>query len=107
MTNISDNSTASKVQLHRWALQEKKVFACFFQQPRTMRQVANLTGVDRANICRFVGTWKKTGSIKVVHIGPDPLTKIGGVQFLSTNEMLWSKREEVKVDKFGQAEMFQ
>jgi hypothetical protein len=107
MGNLGDNSTASKAQLARWALQEKKVFACFYQQERTMYEVSKLTGVDRANICRFVGAWKKTGSIKVVRTGQDPYTKMHGVQFLSTNEMLWPTRKTVKIDKHGQTLMFQ
>lgn len=106
MSNLQDNSQASKAQLQRWALQEKKVFSCFFQEPRTMYQVYKLTGIERANICRFVGVWKKSGSIKVVRTGKDPHTHCTA-QFLTTNEMFWPKAESVKVDKFGQALMFQ
>jgi hypothetical protein len=113
MTNLHDNNQPTKAQLASWALQEKKVFACFYQEPRTMYQVSKLTGVERANICRFVGAWKKAGSIKVIRTGKDPYTKMHGVQFLSTNEMLWPKErlqnsaEAIKIDKYGQTIMFQ
>lgn len=93
-------------QLSRWKNQEKKVFACFFQEPRTMYQVEKLTEVMRPNICRFVAVWKKRDAIRVVRSGKDPYTRCTA-QFLSTNPELWPKPEPVKVDRYGQTIMFQ
>lgn len=98
MTNLNDNSTASKAQLQRWANQEKKVFAAFFQEPRTMYQAEKMTGVMRPNICRFVAVWKKKDSIRVVKTDRDPYTRCTA-QFLSTNPVLWPSKTEPKPER--------
>ncbi len=50
-------------------------FETFFQAPATMLQVAKLTDIERANICRYVARFRKQGSIAVVKKGYCPITQ--------------------------------
>lgn len=66
--------------------QEKTVFLSFHEKPKTMLMVAIETGIERANICRYVAHLKKAEKIEVVRKGICPITKHSGVQFLCTVE---------------------
>jgi len=41
-------------------------FNTFFQSPATKLQVSKQTGIERANICRYVSYFRKRGNIAVV-----------------------------------------
>lgn len=73
----------------RFSDQLKKVSIAFYEQPRTRFEVAQLCGVYRANVCRYVARLQKLNQIKVVRRGICPITKMGGVEFLSTNPNRW------------------
>ncbi len=44
-------------------------------QPKTMLQVATETGIFRANICRYLRTFRKRGQIQLIRIGVCPISK--------------------------------
>lgn len=103
--NLRNNTTdePTKEQISRWQNQEKIVFAAFFQEPATMYMIEKETGIMRPSICRFVATWKKKDSIRVVRIGKDPFTRCTA-QFLSTNPKFWPRPLRITGT---QTEMFQ
>jgi DNA-binding transcriptional regulator LsrR (DeoR family) len=76
----------------RWEAQEKITFREFFKQPSTMFQVARRTGIDRANICRFVAKQKRANTIEVVKTDIDPLTGFTA-QYLTTNPEYFKNRQ--------------
>lgn len=86
---FQDKSKDSKKK--HFATQEKKIFKAFRECPKTMKQVEVETGIDRANICRAVGKWKKANRIQVFRLGICPITKFDKVQFLTTNPELFRK----------------
>lgn len=55
--------------------QMTKVFNAFSTQPKTMKMVSIQTGIDRANICRYVAEWKEQNSIQEVRKGLCRITK--------------------------------
>lgn len=74
--------------------QRKRVYKAFFKRPKTMFEVSRKTTIERANICRFVGDWKETNTIQVVRFGICPISKEGGVQFLTTNPDLFPPKTQ-------------
>jgi hypothetical protein len=42
------------------------VFEGFYKAPQTMKELSVRTGIDRANICRYCRTMRKSGSIALV-----------------------------------------
>ncbi len=89
--NHGDNSFRKGGNANKYndLTQKKRVFKAFYERPKTMRQVEENTGVRVANICRFVGDWKESDTIQVVKLGICPISKEGGVQFLTTNPDLF------------------
>ncbi|WP_338813137.1 hypothetical protein V9L05_17515 [Bernardetia sp. Wsw4-3y2] len=65
--------------------EERKVFAAFYEQPKTMLMVAKETNIERGNICYYVGRWKKRNMIWIHEYDTCPISKHEGVQFLTTN----------------------
>lgn len=74
--------------------QMKKVFAALYSQPKTMLMVSIETGIMRANICRYVALWRKRKCIKVVRKGICPISKRGGVQYLTTGPAIVSPSKQ-------------
>lgn len=85
--------------IQRWESQAKKIFDAF-NEPRTMAQVAQITGIERANVCRRVADFKRDGTIKVICIDKDPLTKFRA-QYFSTNPAYWPKPSSPQFDLFS------
>lgn len=56
-----------------------------------MMQVSRSTGIDRANICRYISHMKEEGEIRKVRLGYCPITgwRAG---FYTTDEKLWPKQ---------------
>jgi len=46
-----------------------------FYSPKTMAMVEHETGIMRPNICRYVGTLKKDGKIRLIKTDTCPITK--------------------------------
>lgn len=77
--------------------QMKRVFAALYRQPKTMLMVAIETGIMRSNITRYVAKCKKQDCIKIVKFGICPISKRGGVQYLTTNPDLFPKSNQLKM----------
>lgn len=80
----------------KWIGQAKRVFASLYQSPKTRLQLANSLGVPLQNVCRYVGHMKRAGSVTVVKIDKDPLSR-QQAEYLSTNPIHFPK---------GQLKMF-
>lgn len=64
--------------------QMKKVFKAFYEQPKTMLMVDRETGVNRANICRYVAMMRKENRITLVREGICKISK-HRAGYLTTN----------------------
>lgn len=76
--------------------QMKRVYTAFSEKPKTMKQAEQETGVMRANICRYVGKWKKADKIGVSYLGVCPITKHNKVQFLTADPDLFLIPKDMK-----------
>lgn len=68
--------------------QERKTFQAFYSQPKTMLMVSVETGIERANICRYVAELEKQDRIYIVRKGICPITK-HRAGFYTTNPELF------------------
>ncbi len=57
----------------------------FFKGFFTMKTIAVQLNIDRANICRYVATLRKSNRIQLVKKGVCPITKSSSVGFYTTN----------------------
>lgn len=75
--------------------QLQRVYSTLFARPMTMYEVALTTGIERANVCRYVAELRKSNSIAVVRLGICPITKYSRVQFLTTNPALFPQETQL------------
>ena len=76
--------------------QLKTVYNSFLESPKTMLQVAIETGILRANICRYVRTFRKLDKIAIVRIGYCPITK-HKAGFYTTDPALFPSDNQLKI----------
>lgn len=95
MESKKTTTNSPKVFLHKeqskstvFQAQMKRVFAAFQKQPKTMLAVSVETGILRANICRFIAIWRKSGLVKVAKYGICPISK-HRAGFYTTNQELF------------------
>jgi hypothetical protein len=62
----------------------------------TMLQVSLITGIERANICRYVDKRRKANSIFLVRFGVCPITKHPRVGFYTTDYNLYLTQKRLK-----------
>ena len=77
--------------------QLQKVYSTLFVRPMTRLEVAQLTGIERANVCRYVAELRKQNSVEVVRFGICPITKYNKVQFLTTNPELFPQKKQLDI----------
>jgi len=65
-----------------------RVFESLKDRPKTMLMVSNETGIERANICRYVATWRKSETIKIVEKKLCLVSKFRA-SYLTTNPTLF------------------
>ncbi|MFZ4741611.1 MAG: hypothetical protein ACOYLE_10660 [Bacteroidales bacterium] len=53
----------------KYDIQKNIVFNAFLGSPKTMLMVADITGVERAGVCRYVAKLRETNSISKVKTG--------------------------------------
>ena len=75
--------------------QAKRVFAAFYRHPKTMLMVSIETGIERANLCRYVAEWEKQNRIKIVRKGICPISK-HSAGFYTTNPAFVEPSNTVK-----------
>jgi len=72
----------------------KKVHEYFMQKPATMFQCEVDTGIPRPYVCWYVRDMRRNNNIQIARYGRCPISKYDGVQFLTTDSMLF--RQELK-----------
>ncbi len=72
-------------------LQEAKAFKAFAKWPKTMLMVAKETGIERANICRYVSHWRKRGLVSVDHYGLCRITKHRAGYLVTNTGKAWNR----------------
>ena len=77
--NVQDNAFRGQMQ---------RVFLALYKAPKTMLMVSQETGILRANICRYIATWKRRNCIRIYKKGICPITK-HGAGFYTTNPELF------------------
>jgi hypothetical protein len=87
-TSLSPNDAEQNKDTH-FLVQMKRVFASLSEQPKTMLMVEVETGIMRSNICWYVREWRKSNNVAIVKLGDCPISKHGGVQYLTTNPKLF------------------
>lgn len=80
----------------RFKGQIKRVYNAFSKEPKTMLQASMETNIMRANICRYIGKWRKYDKIGVAKYGRCPISKNKGVGFYTTNRDLFIKPKNKK-----------
>ena len=75
--------------------QLQRVYSTLFARPMTMYEVALTTGIERANVCRYVAELRKNNNIAVVRLGICPITRHDRVQFLTTNPALFPQKTQL------------
>lgn len=74
--------------------QERKTFQAFYSQPKTMLMVSVETGIERANICRYVATLRKQGRIFLVRNGICSISKHNAGYYTTNVEFLKPESHE-------------
>ncbi|MEI6695537.1 MAG: hypothetical protein WCO13_05670 [Bacteroidota bacterium] len=81
---------------NKFRTQEKIVFNSFFNKPQTMKEVEVITGIDRANICRYVKTFREQNKIAVLKVIYCSITKHRACK-LTTNPELFPIDPQLKL----------
>lgn len=66
-------------------------------KPMTRYEIAKELGIERANICRYVGQMLKDGIMQVHHVGVCPISHYPNVQFLTSNPALFPKERQLSL----------
>lgn len=85
-----------------FAYQMQMVVNSLKQFPQTMLQVARITGIERANVCRYIATLQRQNKAQLIHKGFCPIThfKAG---FYSTDEALFKTNGQLSLFADGGA----
>ena len=95
-TNSLNNAFNGKHNKDKALIQIKRVYKAFFEAPKTMLMVSNETGILRANICRYVRTFRQSDNIAEVK---KDLCKISNHRagFLTTNPDKFPQSNQLKM----------
>ena len=83
-----ENSTSNIREIKLTAAQLRAVYDAFKIKPSTMLMVSHLTGIERANICRYVDTLKKHERIQCLKYAYCEISKYKA-GYYSTDEALF------------------
>jgi hypothetical protein len=92
MKNIKTpvNSLEHQIKDKHFYTQLQKTFECFLDCPKTMLMCAKETGIERANVCRYVRTMRNNGMIWLVKKGFCDISK-HHAGYYTTNQALIPK----------------
>lgn len=76
--------------------QFKRAFEGFYKQPQTMKELSFATGIDRANLCRYIRSMRIAGTIAVVNRTYCSITKHIANKY-STNRELFPKQIQLSL----------
>ncbi len=77
-------------------VQTEIVFNAFYKEPKTMKMVEVETGIDRANICRYVSKFRKYDEVAEVKKSLCKITK-HRAGFLTTDPKQFPKSNQLKM----------
>lgn len=72
----------------KYLTDEQVVKLQFRKHPQTMLMASHATGIERADICRYIAKWRKTDSVVMVYKSKCRISKENGVQYFSTDPEL-------------------
>ena len=84
----NDLNLKDTCKVKQTADQYSQTFAEYFKQPQTMKMVSVKTGIDRANICRYNRTLRKSNLVAIFKVGRCPITR-HRANFYTTNPQLF------------------
>ena len=99
-TNTPDSLDSQGKDKH-FQNQFKITYDSFFSQPLTMKELSVLTGIDRANICRYVRLMRRAGIIKIFSKGFCRITKHLANRY-TTNPDLFPFDQQLKIFNDGE-----
>ena len=73
--------------------QMQRVFAAFNRKPSTMLMVSIETGIERANICRYVAKWQKWETIALTKKGFCEISKYWAGYYTTDPKKFPAKRQ--------------
>lgn len=79
-----------------FATQFNTTFEAFNKKPQTMKELSIATGIDRANVCRYVRTLKKANRIAVYKKAYCSITK-HLANYYTTDPSLFPKSNQIKL----------
>ncbi len=85
--NTPSNSLTVQSKDTHFQTQFKETFEGFFKQPQTMKELSVLTGIDRANLCRYCRIMRKSGTIAVFKKAYCSITKHLANQYTTNPEL--------------------
>jgi hypothetical protein len=92
------SSTKQRYKNQSWEQQFKRLDLEFDKGYFTMKTISIKTGIDRANICRYIQKRRKQNKIYLVQYAKCPITGSNGVGFYTANFDLYN---QFKAGKYG------
>lgn len=67
-----------------WESQQKRVFESLARRPQTRLMVSRATGVPLQNVCRYIGSMRRAGTVHIVRMD---VCEVSGMkaEYLSTS----------------------
>jgi response regulator of citrate/malate metabolism len=81
--------------------QYKVVFHKLMENPQTMLEVSMLTGILRANICRYIASMVNAGVAQMIYKDKDRYTHSLAGHY-TTDKALFKKLDGLQLDLFGE-----
>jgi len=96
MNHLNTPSLKDSFKDTYFATQFKATFEGFYKQPQTMKELSIVTGIDRANVCRYVRTLRKENRIAVYKKANCSITK-HLANYYTTDPSLFPKSNQLKL----------
>ncbi|MDR0940119.1 MAG: hypothetical protein LBN29_12390 [Mediterranea sp.] len=81
--------------------QYQVVFHKLMENPQTMLEVSMVTGILRANICRYIASMVNAGVAQMIYKGNDRFTHHLAGHY-TTDKALFKKLDGLQLDLFGE-----
>lgn len=76
--------------------QTERVFAVFAVKPSTMLMVSKETGIERANICRFISLWQKQNRVWLLRFNLCQISK-HKAGYYTTDPTLFPSKQQINL----------
>jgi hypothetical protein len=80
-----ESSTNQRYKKQSWERQYKRLDIAFLKGIFTMKTISIKTGIDRANICRYIANRRQQNKVFLVKKDVCPITKVKNVGFYTTD----------------------